>query len=149
MATVLVVEDSTEILSALSEALTEEGWSVVAVTSANNAVPAAQARRIDVVLCDVLLEDSTKGPDLRDRFERHGLGHIPFVFTTASTREMAKLEGERTLRKPFAVAEVVAVLNAALPRPHQERSHAGEDYPRSPAVAFSRDRKDSTPGPGD
>ena len=66
MPTVLVVDDNSDIVSAVSEALTEEGWDVVAVLSAKEATPAAQSRKIDVVLCDVLLGDGTDGPDLRE-----------------------------------------------------------------------------------
>jgi CheY-like chemotaxis protein len=114
MPTVLVVDDNSDIVSAVSEALTEEGWDVVAVLSAKEATPAARSRKIDVVLCDVLLGDGTNGPDLRDTFAGGGLGQIPFVFVTASTREAARLEGELVLPKPFAIAAVLAILDTAL-----------------------------------
>jgi len=116
MPTVLVVDDNSDIVSAVSEALTEEGWDVVAVLSAKEATPAAQSRRIDVVLCDVLLGDGTDGPDLRKTFALGGLGQIPFVFVTASTREVARLEGELVLPKPFAISAVVGILDTALKR---------------------------------
>ena len=103
MPTVLVVDDNSHIASAVSEALTEEGWDVVVVLSAKEATPAAHSRKIDVVLCDVLLGDDTDGPDLRNTFALGALGKIPFVFATASTREVARLEGELVLPKPFAI----------------------------------------------
>jgi CheY-like chemotaxis protein len=118
MPTVLVVEDNSDILGAVSEALAEEGWEVVAALSVDEATTAAQSRRIDVVLSDVLLgNDGTDGTALRDRFASQGLGHLPFAFMTASTREAARLAGELVLRKPFAVSEVVEILNAALSPP--------------------------------
>jgi CheY-like chemotaxis protein len=116
MPTVLVVDDNSDIVSAVSEALTEEGWDVVAVLSAKEATPAARARRIDVVLCDVLLGDGTDGPDLRRTFASGGLGQIPFVFVTASTREVARLSGELVLPKPFAVSAVLGILDVAISR---------------------------------
>jgi CheY-like chemotaxis protein len=116
MPTVLVVDDNSDIVSAVSEALTEEGWDVVAVLSAKEATPAARSRKIDVVLCDVLLGDGTNGPDLRDTFAGGGLGQIPFVFVTASTREVARLGGELVLPKPFAISAVVGILDTALTR---------------------------------
>ena len=114
MPTVLVVDDNLDIVSAVSEALTEEGWDVVAVLSAKEATPAAQSRKIDVVLCDVLLGDGTDGPALRDTFALGGLGQIPFVFVTASTREVARLGGELVLPKPFAISAVLGILDAAM-----------------------------------
>lgn len=116
MPTVLVVDDNSDIVRAVSEALTEEGWNVVAALSAKEATPAARSHKIDVVLCDVLLGDGTVGPDLRDSFARGGLGQIPFVFVTASTREAARLEGELVLPKPFAISAVVGILDSALKR---------------------------------
>jgi CheY-like chemotaxis protein len=116
MPTVLVVDDNSDIVRAVSEALTEEGWDVVATLSAKEATPAARSHKIDVVLCDVLLGDGTVGPDLRETFVRGGLGQIPFVFVTASTREAARLEGELVLPKPFAISAVVGILDSALKR---------------------------------
>jgi CheY-like chemotaxis protein len=122
MPMVLVVDDNSDIVSAVSEALTEEGWDVVTALSAKDATPAAQSRKIDVVLCDVLLGDGSDGPALRDRFASEGLGQIPFVFVTASTREVARLAGELVLPKPFAVSAVLEILDAAINRPELERA---------------------------
>jgi CheY-like chemotaxis protein len=116
------VDDNSDIVSAVSEALTEEGWDVVTALSAKEATPAAQSRKIDVVLCDVLLGDGSDGPALRDRFASEGLGQIPFVFVTASTREVARLAGELVLPKPFAVSAVLEILDAAINRPELERA---------------------------
>jgi CheY-like chemotaxis protein len=122
MPTVLVVDDYVDILNAVSETLTEEGWEVVGALSADDAVRVARARRVDVVLCDVLLGNGTDGADLRSRFTREGLGRLPFAFMTASTREVPRLTGARILRKPFLGADVVGLLNSMLsgrtPRPH-------------------------------
>jgi len=147
--TVLVVDDNSAIVSALSEALTEEGWNVVAALSAKEAIAIAQSRNVDIVLCDVLLGESSDGLDLRDQFVRHALGHIPFAFVTASTREMARLKGELALRKPFKVSEVVELLNAALSRSQDKTSRGGADYPERSAGALARDPQGDTPGPRD
>src|SRR5438045_9756527 len=57
MPRVLVVEDDADILAAITEALTEEGWDVVPAPTAIEAMSAAQSAAVDVVLCDVLLDD--------------------------------------------------------------------------------------------
>lgn len=114
MPTVLVVDDSLEILSALSEALSDEGWVVVGADSAEAAVYAVKDRPVDVILCDLLLAPGIDGLALRDRFAALGLGHLPFAFMTASSRDMARLDGKPVLRKPFALSAALEFLNAAM-----------------------------------
>ena len=116
MPRVLVVEDDADILAAITEALTEEGWDVVPAPTAIEAMSAAQSAAVDVVLCDVLLDDDTKGTTLRRLFVSQGLGCLPFAFMTASTHEMARLRGEIVLRKPFAISQAADILRAALAR---------------------------------
>ncbi len=115
MARVLVVEDDVDILSAVQEALDGEGWEVVTAASAEEASIAGRFRGIDVVLCDVLLNDGRSGRTVQEAFATDlGLGQVPFTFMTASPREANKLADEHVLRKPFGTSEVVAFLNHAL-----------------------------------
>ncbi len=112
MATVLVVDDARELLSALGEALTEEGWEVVAVASAREALEAVRSRLVDVVLCDVLLGEED-GRSLRRAFAGEPrLSEIPFVFMTASTREV-RSGLEYALPKPFSITDVLSILERA------------------------------------
>jgi CheY-like chemotaxis protein len=115
MASVLVVEDDRDILCALEEALRSEGWEVVTAASAEEASTAGRSRAIDVVLCDVLLDDGNTGRHVEEAFARQpGLNHVPFAFMTASPREANRLSDHFVLRKPFATSEVVKLLNHAL-----------------------------------
>jgi CheY-like chemotaxis protein len=113
MATVLVVDDARELLSALGEALTEEGWEVVAAASAREALEAVRSRPVDVVLCDVLL-GAEDGRSLRHAFAGEPrLSEIPFVFMTASTREVRSSGLEYALPKPFSITDVLGILERA------------------------------------
>jgi DNA-binding response OmpR family regulator len=115
MARVLVVEDNLDILSALQEALTAEGWDVITATSAEEAPIAGRCRQIDVVLCDVLLDNGRSGRAVKEAFATDlALALVPFAFMTASPREANSLSEEFVLRKPFAISEVVAFLNEAI-----------------------------------
>lgn len=115
MARVLVVDDDRDILSAVAEALTAEGWEVVIAASAEEASSAGRYRDFDVVLCDVLLDGGRNGRAIKEAFARVlGRDQVPFAFMTASPREANRLSGEYVLRKPFAVAEVVALLKYAI-----------------------------------
>jgi two-component system, OmpR family, KDP operon response regulator KdpE len=114
MPTVLVVEDSPVILSALSDSLIDEGWEVLAAATWGDAISVACTFKSDVVLCDVLLSNGKDGLSLRSKLASYGLGHVPFAFMTASKREAAVLAGEIVLLKPFSVSEAIAILSAAI-----------------------------------
>jgi hypothetical protein len=83
--------------------------------------------RVDVVLCDVLLDASRNGRTIKEAFARHlGLGHVPFAFMTASPREARNLTDEYVLRKPFGTWEVVGFLNRVPRQPiNAERAGSG------------------------
>src|SRR5690348_15235617 len=63
-------------LVSVKDAAERLGVSVEA-SSADEALSAARSDRVDVVLCDVLLGEHTNGVDVRSRFAREGLGHVP------------------------------------------------------------------------
>jgi len=109
------VEDNLDILTAVEEALAGEGWEVVAAASAEEDSVAGRAGGIDLVLCDILLNDGRNGRTVKEAFAAElGLGHLPFAFMTASPREAIRLTDQHVLRKPFGTSEVVAFLNQAL-----------------------------------
>jgi DNA-binding response OmpR family regulator len=114
MATVLVVEDDLDISNAIREALVEEGWKVLLASSSEEAMRAVRGGEIDVVLCDVLLQDGTDGRALRAKVASLGLGHLPFGFMTASTREVRTLSGAHVLQKPFGTSELLEALHGLL-----------------------------------
>lgn len=114
MATVLVVEDDLDISNAIREALSEEGWNVLLAGSSEEAMRAVRRGDVDVVLCDVLLQDGSDGRELKQKVARAGLGDLPFGFMTASTREMKSLRGEHVLQKPFGTSELLVVLRGML-----------------------------------
>lgn len=115
MPRVLVVEDDLDILTAVEEALAGEGWQVVTAASPEEAFIAGRSGGIDLVLCDVLLNDGRNGRTVKEAFATElALGHVPFAFMTASPREANKLTDEHVLRKPFGTSQVVAFLNQAL-----------------------------------
>jgi two-component system, sensor histidine kinase and response regulator len=121
MATVLVVEDDLDISNAIREALTEEGWIVLLASSSEEATRALAAGQVDVVLCDVLLQDGSDGRALKAKAATLGLGHLPFGFMTASTREMQTLSGAHVLQKPFGTSELLQVLHGMLSEREDQR----------------------------
>jgi len=114
MAVVLVVDDEPDLLVALGDALSDEGWQVLVADSAARALEVARSNSVDVVLCDLLLHGED-GRELRKEFSGDDtLGRVPFVFMTASIREGSQLR-DPVIEKPFTVAALVEVLEREIP----------------------------------
>jgi len=114
MAVVLVVDDEPDLLVALGDALSDEGWQVLVADSAATALGVARSNAVDVVLCDLLLQGED-GRQLKREFAGDDvLGKIPFVFMTASIREGTQLT-DPVIEKPFTVAALVEVLAREVP----------------------------------
>jgi len=114
MAVVLVVDDEPDLLVALGDALSDEGWQVLVADSAATALGVARSNAVDVVLCDLLLQGED-GRQLKREFAGDDvLGKLPFVFMTASIREGTQLT-DPVIEKPFTVAALVEVLAREVP----------------------------------
>jgi CheY-like chemotaxis protein len=114
MAVVLVVDDEPDLLVALGDALSDEGWQVLVADSAATALGVARSNAVDIVLCDLLLHGED-GRELKREFAGDdALEKLPFVFMTASIREGSQLT-EPVIEKPFTVSALVEVLEREVP----------------------------------
>jgi CheY-like chemotaxis protein len=126
MAVVLVVDDDKDLLPILGDALTAEGWRVLAAPSASAALRTARSIGVDVVLTDLLMPDQD-GWSLENAFRGEpALKDIPFVFMTAAVRQLREMRAERVLVKPFTTGEAVAMLESCVPRDQREVSSSVE-----------------------
>ena len=117
--TILVVEDEDLLRLAVSKALTKRGFSVLEACDGSAGMELIRAHKndIDVVLLDVTLP----GLSSREIFEeaRRIRPELKVILTSAYGKEtvagsFAGLPVERFIRKPFQLAELVAVLQDAL-----------------------------------
>jgi two-component system cell cycle sensor histidine kinase/response regulator CckA len=117
--TILVVEDEDLLRLAVSKALTKRGFSVLEACDGSEGMELIRAHKndIDVVLLDVTLP----GLSSREIFEeaRRIRPELKVILTSAYGKEtvagsFAGLPIERFIRKPFQLAELVAVLQDAL-----------------------------------
>jgi CheY-like chemotaxis protein len=114
MAVILVVDDYKDLLPSLSDALTTEGWRVLAAPSASAALRTARSIGVDVVLTDLLMPDQD-GQSLENAFRNEAvLKDIPFVFMTGAVRQVREMRASRVLVKPFTIAEAVAMLKSCV-----------------------------------
>ncbi len=116
MPVVLVVEDDSELLQVLTDALADEGWLALGAGSGAEALQIARSRGVDVVLADLLLPGGN-GLELERKFQAiPTLANIPFVFMTGSLTEVSKIGPRPVLLKPFSLHQATAALAASLDR---------------------------------
>ena len=135
-ASVLVVEDSEELSTFISELLTASGYTVLPIiSSGEDAVRVAGTSKPDIVLIDVSIGGILDGIESGGRIAGD-LG-IPVIFLSGYTDEKA-LERAKTMKpsgylvKPFNRAELKASIEIAL---YKHRADAGVDGSFSASTA--------------
>ncbi len=109
---VAVVEDDPVVRGLAAEHLREEGYEVVAFSSAEDAEAAlAGAAPVDLLLTDVVLP-GIRGPELAARLRRRWPG-LQVVFVTGHA-DSAGLAGATVVPKPFRLEVLAAVVGEAL-----------------------------------
>jgi CheY-like chemotaxis protein len=116
MATVLIVEDQTQILALAQSLLEEEGYKTLSATTADGALAVlAEAKPVDILLVDIILSgDMQAGIELA----KHAVEMNPdlkVIYSTAltltdRTKELL-LPGSVILEKPYTVDELLTSLS--------------------------------------
>jgi len=117
--TVLIVEDDQELLQALSDTLTIEGYSVHTANTLAKAVAVLNKNEIDLIISDVNFNDEDSfvletGVDLL-KYTRENSLSIPFVLMTAYATvdkavEAVKLGAIDYLVKPFEAEQLITIV---------------------------------------
>jgi CheY-like chemotaxis protein len=121
---ILVVDDEEELLELVAKSLTNEGFEVTTVTTAEDAMD--RARRIvpDLILIDIILPDM-EGPEaVRALTEDPLTSNIPVIFLSGIVTRKEEgsvssnvLVGNRTykaLSKPFSSQELMVEVRKAI-----------------------------------
>jgi len=114
---ILVVDDEEELLELVGKTLSAQGYEVVTVTTADDAMLKARTVVPDLILIDIVLPDM-EGPEVvRVLSEDPLTKHIPAIFLSGIvTREQEQIAssevrvGERlykALSKPFSAQELM------------------------------------------
>ena len=125
-ATILVVEDESEIRRFLRSALGDEGYKVVEATTVRRGAIDATTHKPDLVIVDLGLPDGD-GVDLIHRIREWS--PMPILVLSARTQEHSKIEAldagaDDYVTKPFAVGELLARVRVALR--HAAKGGSGE-----------------------
>ena len=131
---ILLVEDERAVARPIIDRLEAEGFEVEHVRDGDTAIRAARLARFDLVLLDLMLPGRFDGFEVA-RTLRTGEGSdVPILMVTARSDVADRVSGLRVgaddyLVKPFAMAELVARIEALLRR-------AGQSSPRGGVIRF-------------
>ncbi|MBW4444465.1 MAG: response regulator [Plectolyngbya sp. WJT66-NPBG17] len=116
---ILIVDDTPENLTLLTEMLKQEGYKVRSVTKGSTALRGAQAAPPDVILLDVNMPEMN-GYEVCQQLKLHDRTHdIPVIFISALGDVLDKVKafevgGVDYITKPFQIAEVKARITTHL-----------------------------------
>lgn len=118
-ATVMVVDDSHDILDLLATSLTINGYRVITCTHGHEALRAALHNAPDLILLDISLPDINGFEVCRLIRQQPTLADTPVVFLTARSQVMDKVHGldiggNDYITKPFQMDEFLARIRVAL-----------------------------------
>jgi two-component system cell cycle sensor histidine kinase/response regulator CckA len=117
----LIVEDAEDVRILARRTLEERGYKVLVARNADEALEIAGARRVDVLLTDIVMP-RTSGPQLVAKYQT--LRNAPLVIYMSGYADDALAQYELDpaavfVRKPFTPATLARAVRAALDAPRQ------------------------------
>jgi DNA-binding response OmpR family regulator len=122
--TVLVIEDSSDVRSLISDMLEMSGFDSILAENGLIGVEMARLHRPDLILCDVRMPELDGYGTLEALRKDEATASLPFIFLTGlcdegQMRQGMDLGADDYITKPFTVAELICAVNARLEK--QER----------------------------
>lgn len=119
MKSILLIEDTAEILENLIEYLELKGYRIYAANNGKKGVEMAKELLPDLILCDALMPEMNGHEVLRLLLEDVKTCQIPFVFSTSMSEVIDKataleMGADDYLVKPFEMKTLLAVLKARI-----------------------------------
>ncbi|MBE0698647.1 MAG: response regulator transcription factor [Anaerolineaceae bacterium] len=145
-ATILVVDDQSNVRQLLQEYLTTQGFRVITATDGQEALFTARHQRPDLVLLDIMMP-KMNGFQFLHVFRQEC--HIPVIIVTAREEETDAVTGldlgaDDYVTKPFRMRELTARINAILRR-FDETPDTGRVF-RSGTLVLDQTRHTMTAG---
>ncbi len=117
--TVLIVDDQPHVRRLLSQVLERDGYDVLEAADHHTALAAIRHRSADLALIDIDLPGPS-GRQVAAALRRAGLRKSVFITDLDPSQLIAEgrlTDGDPLVRKPFTLAGVLGVVNAALRPP--------------------------------
>ncbi|GAB1420742.1 hypothetical protein MASR2M15_08590 [Anaerolineales bacterium] len=121
MTSILIIEDESQILEALSYVLEKAGYQVLTAQGGIEGLQKAQQSIPDLILCDIMMPGISGYEVLKELQNRSTTATIPFIFLTAladkrDLRHGMSLGADDYLTKPFKNQDVIKAVQARLAR---------------------------------
>ena len=115
MKRILIIDDEAEIVAALEEILTDEGYEVATATQGREGLAEMEKRRPDLVLLDLMMPVMDGATTLKAMETREEWRGVPVVLMSAGGQDAARRSGERPfLAKPFDLTQLFAMIDRTL-----------------------------------
>jgi len=120
-ASILAVDDSPSLRTAIRDALTGAGYSVTEAGDGQEGLEMALATPFNMIVTDLDMPDADALTMIRDLRKEPTLGDVPIIFLTTESDEAMKREAQEAgatgwLVKPFAADQLVRITRKALGR---------------------------------
>lgn len=131
MNTILLIEDSPEILENTTEILELAGYKVMTANNGKSGVEAALDHHPDLIISDIMMP-KLDGYGVLHLIQKHPeLADIPFIFLTAKTdrndfRKGMDLGADDYITKPFSDTELLNAIESRLKKASRIKDHASE-----------------------
>ncbi|ATL45838.1 transcriptional regulator [Chitinophaga caeni] len=119
MATILVVDDHTDIRENIAEILSLAGYDTIEAENGKKAVELARGSKPDLIVCDIMMPELDGYGVLHLLRKIPETEHIPFIFLTAKTergdlRKGMEMGADDFITKPFEDVELLAAVETRL-----------------------------------
>lgn len=112
---ILVIDDNSDLLELLNEALTAEGYEVECASHIDNIYESVRNSRPALVIVDYILQGINGGELCHQLKINPRTSHLPVVMITGYSRVLESLGSygaDHLLAKPFDLNELLAVVNS-------------------------------------
>lgn len=115
METILLIEDTSDILENLTEFLEMEGYTILVANNGKKGVELARAFIPDLIICDVLMQEMDGHEVLRLLLATAKTHDIPFIFSTSMSEKFDKtqsleLGADDYIVKPFELETLLKMV---------------------------------------
>jgi len=116
MKTILLIEDTIDVLENLTEYFEMEGYNILAASNGKTGIELAKKFIPDLIVCDVLMREMSGYEVLRFLLDTQETSEIPFIFSTSMSEkidkaESLKLGADDYITKPFEPEILLGMAN--------------------------------------
>jgi len=126
---ILVVDDEPSVLTTYRMILEQKGYEVVAAPSSGKARQALDSEKLDLLLCDLSLEQKDSGFEVIEYARRRQPTLPSLLLTGYASRDVsdrAQRHGISVLFKPVDIQEFLDIISAELRKPHEQAQASGQ-----------------------